>query len=64
MIHRPPFLSPPFSLSRRLVTGDRWYRYRAIEPRPLGQPQPPRAFFARAESPAPAMALAPCARPR
>jgi hypothetical protein len=42
---------PPFSLSRRLVAGDRRYRYRAVEPRPPGQPQPPRAFFARAELP-------------
>jgi hypothetical protein len=30
----PPFLFPLFSLSRRLVTGDRRYRYRAVEPRP------------------------------
>ena len=60
----PSFLSPLFSLSHRLVTGDHRYQYRAVEPRPLGQPQPPRAFFARAESPAPAMALASCARPR
>jgi hypothetical protein len=60
----PSFLSPPFSLSRRLVASDRQYRYRVVELRPPGQPQPPRAFFARAESPAPAMALAPCMRPR
>jgi hypothetical protein len=52
-------LSPVFSvpsISRR-------YRYHAVEPRPPGQLQPPRAFFARMESPAPAMALLPCARP-
>jgi hypothetical protein len=49
------FLSPPFSLSRRLVAGDRRYWYRAVELRPPGQPQPPRAFFAHAEPPAPAM---------
>jgi hypothetical protein len=30
----PLFLSPPFSLSRRLVVGDRRYRHRAVEPRP------------------------------
>jgi hypothetical protein len=60
----PTFLSPPFSLSRRLVAGDRWCRYRVVEPRTLGQQQPPRAFFARVESPTPAMALVPCARPR
>jgi hypothetical protein len=61
---RPPFLSPTFSLFCRLVAGDRRYRYRAVEPRPPGQPQPPYAFFARVESLAPATALAPCARPR
>jgi hypothetical protein len=48
----PPFLTPPFSLSRRLVDDDRRYRYRAVELRPPGQPLPPHAFFARAESPA------------
>jgi hypothetical protein len=32
----PSFLSPPFSLSRRLVAGDRRYRYRTVEPRPRG----------------------------
>jgi hypothetical protein len=30
----PSFLSPPFSLSRRLFTGDRRYRYRVVKPRP------------------------------
>jgi hypothetical protein len=34
---RPPFLSPLFSLSHRLVAGDRWCWYRAVKPRP---PQP------------------------
>jgi hypothetical protein len=61
---RPSLLSPPFSLSHRLVAGDRRYRSRVIEPRPPGQPRPPRALFARAESPAPAMALVPCALSR
>jgi hypothetical protein len=59
-----PLLSPPFSLFRQLAADDRRYRYRAIVPRPLGQPQLPHAFFARMESPDPYMALAPCARPR
>jgi hypothetical protein len=57
-------LSPPFPLFRQLVAGDRRFRSRAVEPSPPGQPQPPRALFARAESPAPAMALASCALPR
>jgi hypothetical protein len=30
----PSFLSPPFTLSHRLVAGDCRYRYRAVEPRP------------------------------
>jgi hypothetical protein len=61
----PLFLPPPlFSLSRRLVAGDRRYRYHAVEPRSPSQLQPPRAFFACVESPAPAMALASCARSR
>jgi hypothetical protein len=60
----PSLLSPPSSLFRRLVVGDRRYQSRAVKPRPPCQPRPPRAFFARAESPAPAMALAPCALPR
>src|SRR5689334_1971414 len=51
-------LSPPFPLFRQLVAGDRRFRSHAVEPSPLGQPQPPHALFARAESPAPAMALA------
>jgi hypothetical protein len=57
-------LSPPFPLFHQLVTGDRRFRSRAVEPSPPGQPQPARALFARVESPAPAMALAPCALPR
>jgi hypothetical protein len=57
-------LSPPFPLFRQLVAGDHRFRSRAVEPSPPGQPQPPRALFARAESLAPAMALAPCALPR
>jgi hypothetical protein len=60
----PSLLSPPFSMSHRLVAGDRRYRSRAIEPRPPCQPRPPRAFFAPMESPGPAMALAPCALSR
>jgi hypothetical protein len=57
-------LSLPFSLFRRLVTGDRRYRSRAVEPRLPCKPRSPRAFFVCVESPAPAMALAPCALPR
>jgi hypothetical protein len=57
-------LSPSFSLFRQLAADDLRYRYRAVIPRPLGQPQLPRAFFAHVESPAPAMELAPCVRPR
>jgi hypothetical protein len=57
-------LSPPFPLFHQLIAGDRRFRSRVVEPSPPGQPQPPRALFARAESPAPAMALAPCALPR
>jgi hypothetical protein len=60
----PSLLSPPSSLFCRLVTGDRRYRFRTVESRPPCQPRPPHAFFAHAESPAPAMALAPCALPR
>jgi hypothetical protein len=56
--------SPPFPLFRQLVTGDRRFRSHAVEPSPPGQPQSPRALFSRAESPAPAMALTPCALPR
>jgi hypothetical protein len=61
---RPSLLSPPFSRFRRLVTGHRRYQSHAVKLRPPCQPRPPRAFFARTESPAPAMALAPCALPR
>jgi hypothetical protein len=57
-------LSPPFPLFCQLVAGDRQFWSRAVEPSPPGQPQPLRALFARAESPAPAMALALCALPR
>jgi hypothetical protein len=57
-------LSPMFSLFRQLAAGERWYRYRAVIPRPPGQPQLPCVFSARVESPTPAMTLAPCARPR
>jgi hypothetical protein len=60
----PSLFSPPSSLFCRLVAGDRRYRSRAVKPRPPCQPRPPRAFFARVETPAPAMALAPCALPR
>jgi hypothetical protein len=55
-------LSLMFSLFRQLVVGD--HRHQAVVPRPPGQPQLPRAFFARVESPALAIALAPSARPR
>jgi hypothetical protein len=55
---------PPFPLFCQLVASDCRFRSRAVEPSPPGQPQPPRALFARAESPALAMALAPCALPR
>jgi hypothetical protein len=57
-------LSPTFPLFRQLVAGDRRIRSRAIEPSPPGQPQPPRALFARAKSSDPAMVLVPCALPR
>jgi hypothetical protein len=56
-------LSPPFPLFRLLVIGDRRFWSRVVEPSPPGQPQPPRAQFARADSLTPAMALAPCALP-
>jgi hypothetical protein len=60
----PLFLPPLFSLFHRLAAGDRRYRYRAVVPRPPDQLQPPHALFSRVESPALAMALASCARPR
>jgi hypothetical protein len=60
----PLFLSPSFSLFHQLVADDHWYRYCTVVPRPLGQPQLPHDFFTRTESPAPAMELTLCARPR
>ncbi|KAL5647269.1 hypothetical protein ACJX0J_041624, partial [Zea mays] len=39
------FLSPPFSLLRRLAVDDHWYLHRAVMPRFSGQPPPPRALL-------------------
>jgi hypothetical protein len=57
-------LSPLFYMFHQLAAGDRRYWNRAVVSRPPGQPQLPHAFFAHVELPAPATALAPCARPR
>jgi hypothetical protein len=40
-----PFLSPPFSLLRRLAVGDHRHRHHAVVPRSPSKPPPPRALL-------------------